>query len=317
MAPNFLVIRWSGMGDIVMTLPALAYLKDKYPGCHISYLTDAPFAQIPMLSGLADYVAPLDRRGFAKGGRFSKAVLGAAGALARLRAIGIDVAFDLQGFGETAVLAAMSGAPLRVGRIKKSALRKLIYNRSINANWEKDHRSVYFVKAAAQGLGFSPPTTFDRPRIKRSGAGPVSGLVTLNMGASTESRRWPEQHFFLLADKLSKKGCSIRLLLGPQEKHIFAIARKTALEKGWELARPGSMESLLDCLAQSSLLVSNDTGPGHLAAALGTPVITLFSTGDPENVGPLAKRRMWFRNQDDIKQIGVQEVLNACLELME
>ena len=73
----------------------------------------------------------------------------------------------------------------------------------------------------------------------------------------------------------------------------------------------------MEALSQCSLLISNDTGPGHLAAALGLPVITLFSTGDPDNVKPLARHARWFRNETDINQIRVADVATACLELLK
>ena len=72
----------------------------------------------------------------------------------------------------------------------------------------------------------------------------------------------------------------------------------------------------MKALSECHLLISNDTGPGHLAAALDLPVVTLFSTGSPENVRPLATRAKWFRNETDINQIAVVDVEQACLELL-
>ncbi|MBI9077866.1 MAG: glycosyltransferase family 9 protein [Desulfatibacillum sp.] len=317
MAPHYLIIRWSGMGDIVMTLPALAYLKEKQPDCRITYLTDTPFGSIPLMSGLVDRLAPVDRRGFAKASRFAGAVGGLCSIISQLRKDKPDIAFDLQGFGETAVLAALSGAPVRVGRIKKSGLRKWIYNRNIDADWGTEHRSLFFVKAIAQGLGVSPPLAPDSPRLEMPGLERVPGLVCLNMGASTESRRWSEKNFIALGQNLAKKGCTVRLLLGPQETHILAPVQAAAREFGWELAMPDNMEGLAKACGEASLMVSNDTGPGHLAAALGVPVVTLYSTGDPHNVGPLAPRTVWFRDQEDINRIAVGGVERACLDFLQ
>ncbi|SHK79933.1 heptosyltransferase-1 [Desulfatibacillum alkenivorans DSM 16219] len=317
MAPHYFIIRWSGMGDIVMSLPALAFLREKQPDCRITYLTDVPFMAIPLMSGLVDHVAPLDRRGFAKPGRISGALGGAVSIVSQLRKDKPDIAFDLQGFGETAVLAWLSGAPIRVGRIKKSGPRKWIYTQNIDADWGTDHRSAFFVKAAAQGLGLPAPVHFDRPRLEIPGLTPVEGLVCLNMGASTESRRWSEENFIALGKSLSQKGYAIRLLLGPQETHILDAAKAAAEEFGWEIAMPESMEDLAKACGEASLMVSNDTGPGHLAAALGVSVITIYSTGDPDNVGPLAPRTAWFRDREDINRIAPGGVELACLNFLE
>ena len=72
----------------------------------------------------------------------------------------------------------------------------------------------------------------------------------------------------------------------------------------------------MEALSQCRLLISNDTGPGHLAAAMGIDVITLFSSGSPDNVKPLAKQALWFRNETDINRINVSDVEKGCLEIL-
>ena len=319
MPSNFLVIRWSGMGDIVMTLPAIKWLKKQYRNCRISYLTDTAFAGIVEKSGLVDRTVRIDRRGFAATDRFASSLAGAIKSIYSLRREKIDMAFDLQGFGETAVLAYLSGAPVRVGRIKGSPLRKRIYNSAINADWEKEHRTQYFIRTVAEACGFDVPASMDSPELAhRSDRIEIPAkIIGLNIGASTESRRWSEKHFFALAKRLAANGAAISIFLGPQEKYLIEAARRACRINGWDFSSHRQMEPLMAALSQCSLLVSNDTGPGHLAAALGLPVITLFSTGDPDNVRPLSRNARWFRNETDINQIRVADVATACLELLK
>lgn len=319
MPHKFLVIRWSGMGDIVMTLPAIRWLKAHFKTCHISYLTDSAFAEILDHSGLVDHVVRIDRRGFASPRRFPAALSGTIAGLFRLRKEKADMAFDLQGFGETAVLAYLSGAPVRVGRIKESFLRKRIYNSSIHADWEKEHRTRYFIRAVAEACGAKAPVSTAPPRLifKAPESPRLSPLIGLNIGASTESRRWSESNFFALAGELAFAGCHIRFFLGPQEHFLTQSVRDICLKNKWEYSFHARMEPLMRALSQCDLLVSNDTGPGHLAAALGIPVITLFSTGDPENVKPLAEHANWFRSEKDINRISVENVRRASLALLE
>jgi len=316
---KILIIRWSGMGDIIMTLPAVKWLKEHFRDCHISYLTDIAFAAILEKSGLVNCIETIDRRGFKSGKRFLATAAGALTTVRHLSGGKFNMAFDLQGFGETALLARLSGAPVRVGRIKNSALRRRIYTAPIRADWAAEHRARYFVRAVAEACGTNAPPVIDPPELK-IGAGPELGgrsYVGLNIGASTESRRWSEQHFIELAKRLSRRGYDIRFFLGPQEKFLATTIRPVCLENHWDFACHNRMAPLMQALAGCRLLVSNDTGPGHLAAALGLPVITLFSTGDPENVKPLAKRSLWFRNEADINQIMVSEVEEACLQLLQ
>lgn len=316
---KILVIRWSGMGDIIMTLPAIKWLKEHFQDCHISYLTDIAFAAILEKSGLVDRIETIDRRGFTSGKRFLPATAGTLATVYHLRSSKFNMAFDLQGFGETALLTLLSGAPVRGGRIKNSPLRRWIYTTPIEADWAAEHRSRYFIRTVAEACAATVPSVIDPPELKITPGPDNSGrsYVGLNIGASTESRRWSEQHFIELAKRLSGRGYGIRFFLGPQEKFLTTTIRPACLENNWDFAFHTRMEPLMTAIAQCRLLVSNDTGPGHLAAALGLPVITLFSSGTPENVKPLAKEALWFRNETDINQITVSEVENACLELLK
>jgi len=316
---KILVIRWSGMGDIIMTLPAVKWLKEHFQHCHISYLTDIAFAAILEKSGLVDSIATIDRRGFTSAKRFFSAAAGTAATVYHLRGSEFNMAFDLQGFGETALLALLSGAPVRVGRIKDSSLRRWIYNTPIQADWISEHRSRYFIRTVAEACAATVPAVIDPPELKTTPGRYNSGraYVGLNIGASTESRRWSERHFIGLAKRLSGRGYDIRFFLGPQEKFLAETIRPVCQEHHWDFVFHTRMEPLMETIAECRLLVSNDTGPGHLAAALGLPVITLFSSGTPENVKPLAKEARWFRNETDINQITVSEVEDACLELLK
>ncbi|RJQ51067.1 MAG: glycosyltransferase family 9 protein [Desulfobacteraceae bacterium] len=314
---RFLVIRWSGMGDVVMTLPALKWLKDRFKGSYICYLTDCAFAGIPARSGLVQRVETIDRRGFKSNRRLLPAALQAMRVVAKLRRSRFHGVFDLQGFGETSLIAYFTGAPFRVGRVKGSPLRRRVYTAPIQADWEKEHRSDYFLNAVVGAFGYpagQAAVPYRLPLLRTVGC---CDRIGINIGASTESRRWSEENFFDLAQRLSRRGYGIRFFLGPQEAFLESAVKDRCAAQRWEFLLHRKVDSLIDALADCRLLVSNDTGPGHLAAAIGIPVVTLFSTGSPENVRPLAPRGKWLRNRTDINRIGVPEVEAACLQLLE
>jgi len=318
MAFRFLIIRWSGMGDVVMTLPAVKWLAGQFKSCEIWYLTDPSFARIVQLSKHVHNVETIDRRAYKSRRRLIPAIWVTIFTLIRLRRKKFRVVFDLQGFGETALIARLTGAPIRVGRIKKSWLRKKLYTLPIRADWERDHRSHFFLKAVSQAFGYPEPPSPDRPllQISRHPEEETVHRIGLNIGASTESRRWSEENFYLLADRLHQEGFPIRFFLGPRERHLETAIKTRCDAKGWECCIPEDMDALIHALSGCRLLVSNDTGPGHVAAALGIPVVTLFSTGSPENVGPLAEHGKWLRNRVDINRISVAEVQTACMDLI-
>jgi heptosyltransferase-1 len=207
---------------------------------------------------------------------------------------------------------------VRVGRVKGSALRKRLYTVPILADWEHEHRANYFLWTIQGAFGIHDTKMANRPQLPNLHlqSDPSSRRIGFNLGASTSSRRWSEHHFLQLAEKLSNKGLIPRLFLGPQESFLEPTVRNACRQKGWEFFALEDITELMEALSECHLLVSNDTGPGHLAAALDLPVITLFSTGSPENVRPLATRAKWFRNETDINQITVVDVEQACLELL-
>ena len=94
------------------------------------------------------------------------------------------------------------------------------------------------------------------------------------------------------------------------------ILKQRCDAEGWEFFVHKDLDTLIEALTACRLLVSNDTGPGHLAAALDIPVVTLFSTGSPENVRPLATHGKWLRNRSDINGISVSDVETACRTLL-
>jgi heptosyltransferase-1 len=306
------------MGDVVMTLPAIKWLTEQFTNCQIWYLTDPSFARIVQLSKHVHQVETIDRRAYKSRRRLIPALWDTVFTMIRLRRRKFRVVFDLQGFGETALIARLTGAPMRVGRIKGSWLRKRLYTHPIRADWEHDHRSHFFLKAVAQGFGCPASAFPDRPllEIDRHPDHGTAHRVGFNIGASTESRRWSEKNFFLLAKRLRQNGLHIRFFLGPQERHLESAIKAKCDAEGWEYCVPGDMDMLIRTLTGCRLLVSNDTGPGHVAAALGIPVVTLFSTGSPENVRPLAEHGRWLRNRVDINNISVAEVQTACMELI-
>ncbi len=318
---KFLIIRWSGMGDILMTLPAVKWLKERFENCYISFITDTAFAGIIENYEFIDSIERIDRRGFATSDRFISSLRDSIKTIFRIRRKKFNMAFDLQGFGETALIAYFSAAPIRVGRIKKSTLRKHIYNSPIRADWENEHRTRYFIRAVAEACGSKAPPSIDPPKLTRTPRlkPSLSGirLIGLNIGASTESRRWSDQNFFELAKRLSRKGFAVRIFLGPEETFLAKKTQKICLQNSWDFSFHHQTESLVNAISQCSLLISNDTGPGHLAAALDIPVITLFSTGSPDNVRPLAKKAKWFRDINDINRISVSAVEEAGLSILE
>ena len=300
---DILVIRYSGLGDLVMMLPALAGLKARYPEAAITLLTDASnrhFAHIA--GGLIDHTLTVDRAVLKRSGRW--AALGEIWRMIRgVRARRYDRLYDLQSFGETATLSRLARATHKSGAPKKSKYN-YGYHRRIT-RLRDHHRSQLFQRIAGVDETLGQPRLLldpegERYRDELLARGAEQPVVGLNIGSTQESRRWSHEHFAALAERLSPR-YRVLLFIGPREKRFESYFA------GVEVVTDTTLSQLAGAIAACDLFVSNDTGPAHMAGALDVPTLTLFSTGDDFEVGALAPHKRFIK-REPIDAIGVGEV---------
>jgi len=200
---KILVIRFSGLGDIIMLLQALKKLKSKYRNSHITLLTDCNHKDIKEIScGIIDEVFCVDRKLFKKNKIiFLKEIFKT---IKFLRTNKFDKVFDLQNFGETALISYLSKAKEKIGAPKKS---KYFYGYTIiKKRDEKGHRSQFFSRIldVDDSLNYSeiclPKETIEfKKKIKLE---PTKKTIGINIGSTQESRRWSEKNFLQLSKKL-------------------------------------------------------------------------------------------------------------------
>lgn len=307
MIKKILVLRFSGLGDVVMTLPVVERLREDCPSCHIAYLTDARWRGLLENCGLVDEALYFDRMGFKKGTPGRRLALG-AGLLNTLLRARVDCALEMQAFGETGIMARLSGARMRVGWIKRPS-QKWWINRPVPGMTGR-HRVQYFngfrLCRSPEALRLRRP-----PLLKRTSA-QEEDRVVLFVGASQPFRQWPLEHFLDLAGLVSGLGLRPLLLGGPTEGPLIEAVRSKRPELEASLCE--SVPELIDCLSRAAILVCGDTGPIHVGGALGVPhIIGLYAPHNLEHSTPIHSDRLDVLAKKDLADISPRSVLERLV----
>ena len=283
---NILIVRLGALGDVVHAIPAAAALRAAFPGATIDWLVDAKHRAI------VDLVMPVDRTFALERATFA----GWTAVLRELRRTAYDIAIDLQGLMKSAVLARASGAARVVGfsiwHLREKTARPF-YSDAHDAEGghviRKNLRLLHAVGVDDAEIRF-PLAQVASPALEelRRRIGPDRGFALINAGAAWPNKRWPPDRFGELSAFMAEAcGLTPVVLWGPGEESlvdaVVAASSDTAVR-----APATGLADLVALARASSLVVSGDTGPLHIATAVGTPTVSLFGPTDPERNGPYA-----------------------------
>ncbi len=303
---EILAIRFSGMGDIVMLLQTFQKLKQKYANAHITLLCDSANQDIAKNSGgLIDDVVTLNR-GVFKAKKFW-AILKEIAHLFVLRKKQFDLIIDFQNFGETALITHFCKAKEKRGAPKKKN-KEYAYTTIIPRD-ESGHRSQFFSRIAGvdDRLDFSKMLLSETAKAYRTHL--MAKLdrnkktIGLNIGSTQESRRWSEKNFAKFAEYY-KKDFNVVVFAGKREKQYLDAFSNDVIR-----VSDVNVDELCGAIGACDYFVSNDTGPMHVAAALGIPTLTFFSTGLDANTGALSAQKVFLCNFNDINALSVQDAV--------
>ena len=285
---RILVVRLSSLGDVVHTIPVVAALRRTFPNARIDWLIDERYLELAELVSVVDHRIPVPRR------------LGASwlsSAVRALRDTRYDVAVDLQGLIKSAVLARASGAKRVIGfaqgQLREPAARWFYTETPSVSNpthvIDKNLALVANLDVSAQPLEFpiadTPSGAVERTR-DALGNGPNERFALLNPGAAWSSKCWDPLKFGELAARLGKElGLRSAVSWGPDERG--RAERVVAASDGSAVLTPSTTIPDVVALARAaSVMVSGDTGPLHIGAAVGTPIVGVFGPSDPDRNGP-------------------------------
>ncbi len=296
-----LLVRLGSLGDIVHAMPVAAALRTAFPAARIDWVTHPAYVSLVSLVRGVDTVIPVDTRVWHTGRR-GNVVEG----LGLLRQAGYDVALDLQGLVKSAVLARAAGARRTLGftraHLREPAAR-FFYDESVDPGEVAHviHKNLAFCAAVgADSRTVQFPLTTPASAVAAQLASELRGqpYVLLNPGAAWPNKRWPAARFGALASRLrEQQGMASVVLWGPDEQAL-AEAVVQASDGAARLAPPTSIPDMVAVAAGARMMVSGDTGPLHLAAAVGTPVVALFGPTRCERNGPWDARDLTVARTD-------------------
>lgn len=283
---NILVVRLGALGDVVHTIPAVAAIREAHPDARIDWLVHRKHRDIVDLVTVVDRVIALD----------SSSLAGWSETVRLLRQVKYDVAIDLQGLLKSAVFARASGADHVIGfsiyHLREKTARPFY---SMTGDAGEDHiilqklkllRAIDIVSGEIRFPLRVPDS--DALRQIRARIPADRPFALINPGAAWPNKRWLPERFGELASFIAEE-CHMTpvVLWGPGEE---PLARTVVTASGGVavLAPPTSVADIVALARAASLFISGDTGPLHIAVAVGTPVVALFGPTDLTRNGPYA-----------------------------
>lgn len=283
---RILLIRTDRIGDVLLSTPAIKALRDAYPNAHIAMMV-RPYAEdIVCGNPYLDEVILYDKDGEHKG---LFGTLKFIGALKRKR---FDSAIILHPTNRSNIIPFLAGIPERAGYDRKCGIlltKKIRHTKQLGEKHEIDYtldvlRTVG-IEVKDRSL-YMPVRAEDEKVIDRffslSGLTGGDAIIAIHPGASCPSKRWPAYRFGRVADTLIERdGLKVIIIGGPADVETVKDMRTGMLHKAIILSEEHSLGEVAALLKRCRMFISNDSGPVHIAAAVGTPVVVIFGRSNP------------------------------------
>ncbi len=289
---RILVIKPRAIGDVLLSTAVLPNLRNEFPEARIDFLVESFAASVLEGNPHIDNIVTYDTR-----------IESSLSIIMKVRKNKYDMVIDLFGNPRTAIITILSGAQVRVGFPFK--WRRLAYNIIVPPRSESVH-NVEFNLDAMRHIGIQvhdsyprfyldePSIEFARSFMEAENLKP-SGFITVNIGGGWDAKRWPIDKFIVLSNAIaSQLRQSVVALYGPAEEKE---AREICDFSPAILAPRTSLKQMGAILKASQLLITNDSGPMHIAAALGVPTLAIFGPTNPRLQGPYGNISEIVRNE--------------------
>jgi heptosyltransferase-1 len=288
---KILILKPSALGDVVQALPVLRLLKRHQPDSEIYWWVDSNLA--PLLEGDPDLagVVRFERRRWASPVHWPEMWR----SIRWLRAQAFDRVIDLQCLARSGAFAWLAAGKLTIGLDEPREGARGFYDIIVRRPSFHTHAVDWYLAVLAH-LGVPQDWNFtwlpERPEIaaavrRKWNAGSARWLV-LQPGARWPNKRWPAEHYAELVRQLtaSQPGLRFAILGGAADQSLGALIARATPERALDLTGKTSLPEMVEWLRLSELMVTNDTGPMHVAAALGKPAVAIFGPTEPLRTGP-------------------------------
>ena len=288
-APRLLLIRLGAMGDVIHTLPAAALLRQVLPEADISWAVEPRWA--PLLEGnpAIDRVIETRLKAWRKQMLSPETLRELRSLRAELRAQGFDAAIDFQGLIKSAALGRMA-KPVELLGFERALLRERLagwfYTRQFSANQQHVVDKNLALARAVAGVADEQPVEASLPAGERSAGLPEGPFLLASPCAGWKAKQWPPERYAELA-ALAWAEHQLPIVLdgaAADEVYLRDIARRAP--PGSCCVHLSSLRELIGATRAARAVVGLDSGPLHLAAALGKPGVALFGPTDPARNGP-------------------------------
>lgn len=317
---KILAIRFARLGDVILLLPALVSLKNKFPDSDLTLLTGHRCASIAELCPAIDHVIAVDRVAM-RDGPIWRALREMASLLRNVRRQHFDVVVDFHSFRETNLLTLFSRAPLRLGMKRhKAPYWAFCFNRPPVAEDKTLHVAAMFQKVVASLPSGAIPANTSPAWSGVLGRVPVeksnSPSIAFYVDAPVPERIWPPEQFAEVADyAIEKLRAAVVVISSKQNAELAQRVRSASRNRDrLSILTDLNLPGLVRVIASANLLISNDTGPMHIGPAVGVRTLGLFSVGYPEHFRPIGPDDKFLR-ANPIKEIRVRDVIDVMEEM--
>lgn len=281
------IVRLSAIGDVVHAIPTAVAIKRARPSTEVAWVVEGRAGDVLEGHPAVDRVIRVPRRWLLS----TAAVRRLAGDLADFRA---DIAIDLQGLFKSAVATWLSRAPIRIGAARPNASELAWLASTRRVATRRPHIIERHLELLAPIGITSPKVEFAMPRpeaarvsVSRWFPTATAGTAVLNPGAGWPSKLWPVERFAAVARGLrDRHGIGSVVVWGGPDESAAAERIVDEADGAATKAPPTSLSELAETANRARLFISSDTGPLHIAAAVGTPCVGLFGPVPASRNGP-------------------------------
>jgi len=333
---NILIIKPSAIGDIVFALPALSAIRAACPDARIAWLIRTEYAQLLEGHPYLDEIIIFDRKFLGRWYLHPKVFGELVKFLKNLRKKKFDCVFDFQGLFRTAFFGWVTGAKNRLGMSNARECAPFFYTKKVSQDDESIHLIDFYLKmvsAAGLPVGKAEFVLPIAPEAEQTIDKKLSSqnidtnkFAVIVPGAAHPDKCWPAESFARLADRIAERfGLSIIAVGSDSEKGIVEQINKLAKTAIVDFAGKTSLAELAALVKQAAIVIGNDTGASHIAAALDRPIVIIFGRTNPARVAPYKRENSFvaanpfgrgpvadnFDAAYDIKKITVDKVFEV------
>jgi 3-deoxy-D-manno-octulosonic-acid transferase/heptosyltransferase-1 len=337
---NILIVKLSAIGDVVHTLPSLSALRKHYPDAHITWVVEEASSDLIQGHPYVDKVIVSRRKKWiddVKHGRIDKALGEIKSFLHDLRERPYDLVIDFHGLFKSALVVFLSSGKRKLGYDSIQELSGLFLNEKIPEDMKKHAVDRYLdfprhLGADVKEAEFFIPIGEENKKkvenlMRMHGIDREDRFVAISPVALWDTKLWEDEKFARLCDRIAEE-IKVKVVFNGKDRgkleYIQSLMKSSSINLGGET----TLRDLAWLYRLASVLITTDSGPMHIAAAMGTPAIALFGPTDPARTGPYGNGHTVIRKKMNcspcflkkcdskkcMRDITVEEVFHAVEE---